>query len=128
MPNKTSYADFVNDWQRLTTSVEVNQSILPDLIELRERLLRVLAELQEIMARQDGHRAGLRAETKRLRALLQEGRDLALRVRAVIRAHLGPREEKLAEFRIPVLGRTRPVQPATEPTEPTEPPQPGNKK
>lgn len=120
MPNKTSYADFVNDWQRLATSVEVNQSILPDLIMLRDQLLSVLAELQEIMARQDGHRAGLRAETKRLRELLKEGRDLALRVRAVIRAHLGPRDEKLAEFRIPVLGRPRPAQPATEPAQPED--------
>ena len=85
-------------------------------------LSEVLAEVQSVVARQDYHRAGLRGETRRLRELLTDGRDNALRIRAAIRSHLGPRQEKLAEFRIPVLGRNRPV--STQPVPPPPPPPP----
>lgn len=124
MPNNSSYADFITDWERLIQAVDNNGNTLPDLSAQVTALTGVLTEVRSIAARQDYHRAGMRGETRRLRELLTEGRDNALRIRSAIRSHLGPRQEKLAEFRIPVLGRNRPVStqpvPPPPPAEPTE--------
>ncbi|HEX3127122.1 MAG TPA: hypothetical protein VH394_07310 [Thermoanaerobaculia bacterium] len=122
MPNKSSYADFMTDWERLLQAVNNNGNTLPNMVDPVTALTNVLTEIRSITARQDYHRAGLRGETRRLRELLTEGRDNALRIRSAIRSHLGPRQEKLAEFRIPVLGRNRPV--STQPVPPVPPPEP----
>lgn len=122
MPNRSSYADFITDWERLLQAVDNNGNTLPDISGQVTALSAVLAEVRSVGARQDYHRAGLRGETRRLRELLTDGRDSALRIRAAIRSHLGPRQEKLAEFRIPVLGRNRPA--STQPVPPPPPPPP----
>lgn len=122
MPNRSSYADFITDWERLLQAVDNNGNTLPDMTAPVTALSAVLDEVRSVAARQDYHRAGLRGETRRLRELLTDGRDNALRIRAAIRSHLGPRQEKLAEFRIPVLGRNRPV--STQPVPPPPPPPP----
>ena len=121
MPNKSKYADFITDWERLLQAVDNNGNTLPDVSVVGTALASVLTEIRSIAARQDYHRAGLRGETRRLKELLTEGRDNALRIRSSIRSYLGPRQEKLAEFRIPVLGRNRPVSAAPVPP-PPEPP------
>jgi hypothetical protein len=122
MPNKSSYADFVTDWERLLQAVDNNGNTLPDMSAQVTALTAVLTEVRSIAARQDYHRAGMRGETRRLRELLTEGRDSALRIRSSIRSHLGPRQEKLAEFRIPVLGRNRPASAAPVPPPPPDTP------
>lgn len=123
MPNKSSHADFIIDWERLLQAVANNGNTLPESLTSQiTALTNVLTETRSVVVRQDYHRAGLRGETRRLRELLTEGRDGALRIRAAIRAHLGPRQEKLAEFRIPVLGRNRPVSSAPVPELPPETP------
>lgn len=124
MPNNSSFADFMTDWERLLQAVNNNGNTLPDMDAQVTALTGVLTEMRALAASQDSHRAGLRGDSRRLRELLTEGRDNALRIRAAIRSHLGPRQEKLAEFRIPVLGRNRPVStqpvPPPPPAEPTE--------
>ena len=118
MPNNSSFADFMTDWERLLQAVNNNGNTLPDMSAQVTALTGVLTEIRSIAARQDYHRAGLRGETRRLLELLTEGRDSALRIRSSIRSYLGPRQEKLAEFRIPVLGRNRPVGTAPVPPPP----------
>jgi len=122
MPNNSSFADFMIDKKRLLQVVDTNQAILPDVSVYRDGLEGVVDELGEISARQDGHRAGLRGETRRLRELMIRGEDLARQLRSIISGHLGPRNEKLAEFRIRVLGRPRALPPTT--TDPPVPPTP----
>lgn len=122
MPNKSSYADFITDWERLLQAVANNGNTLPESLTPHiTALTNVLTETRSVITRQDYHRAGLRGETRRLQELLTEGRDNALRIRGAIRSHLGPRQEKLAEFRIPVLGRNRPVSTAPVPELPPPP-------
>jgi hypothetical protein len=120
MPKKTQ-ADFITDWERLLQAVANNGTTLPDVSTQSTALTSVLTEIRSITARQDYHRAGLRGETRRLQELLTEGRDNALRIRSAIRSYLGPRQEKLAEFRIPVLGRHRPASAAPVPPPPPPP-------
>lgn len=124
MANNSSIADHMTDFQRLLQSVNTNEEGLPDVTAPREDLEGIVAEMTAVVARQDAHRAGLRADSRRLRELMVRGADAARQIRSLIRGHLGPRNEKLSEFRIPVLGRPRALPPTTEPatTEPTKPP------
>ena len=119
MADNTSIADQVTDFQRLLQSVSTTQSSLPDITEPQEALQGTVNEMTTIMSRQDAHRAGLRADSKRLRVLLVQGADSARQIRSLIRGHLGPRNEKLVEFRIKVLGRNKALPPP-----PAEPPRP----
>ena len=122
MARNKAFADLFTDWERLLTAVNVNEPLLPELSELQEPLQAVVDEVRAIIARQDAHRAGLRADTKRLRELMVRGEDHALQLRSVIRGHLGPRNAKLAEFRLRVLGRRRELPVTEEPPTPPDPP------
>lgn len=102
-----SFADFVTAWTRLLQASDANQPILPDLTLLKGVLLGVVDELKVITARQDAHRASLQSDTQRLQELMVQGRDVATQLRAVIVSHLGPRNPKLAEFRMRFLGKPR---------------------
>ena len=120
MANNSSIADHMTDFQRLLQSVDTNEEGLPDVTAPKEDLEGIVSEMTAIVARQDAHRAGLRADSRRLRELLVQGADAARQIRSLIRGHLGPRNEKLAEFRIPVLGRPRALPSTTEPPAPPE--------
>ncbi len=118
MPNNASIADHVTDFQRLLQTVNQNEGgDLPDISQPQNSLQNTLLEMTAILSRQDAHRAGLRGDSKRLRELMVRGADFARQIRSLIRGHLGPRNEKLAEFRIPVLGRPRAL-PSTTPPPP----------
>ncbi|HWM94336.1 MAG TPA: hypothetical protein VN493_26505 [Thermoanaerobaculia bacterium] len=102
-----SFADYLTAWTRLMQSIEENQPILPDLTFLTMTLQGLINELTVITARQDAHRAGMQADTQRLNELMVRGRDTVLQLRGVIVSHLGPRNPKLAEFRVRPLGKPR---------------------
>lgn len=102
-----SFADFITHWTRLLQASEANQPILPDLALLKGALQGVVDELTVITARQDAHRASMHIDTIRLNELMVQGRDLATQLRGAILSHLGPRNPKLAEFRLRFLGKPR---------------------
>ena len=102
-----SFADFVVYWTRLLQATAANQLELPDLSVLQAMLQGVIEELNIVSAKQDVHRAGLQTETQRLLVLMVRGRDLATQLRGAIVSHLGPRNPKLAEFRMRFLGKPR---------------------
>ncbi|MEA2561567.1 MAG: hypothetical protein QOH06_3071 [Acidobacteriota bacterium] len=102
-----SFADFITYWNRLLQATMVNLGILPDLRGLPEMLQGVLDELNVVAAQQDAHRAGLQTETQRLQVLMVRGRDISMQLRSLIVSHLGPRNPKLAEFRMRFLGKPR---------------------
>jgi hypothetical protein len=115
-----SYADFITFWTRLLQAAEVNQAELPDLSTLRALLQAVIEELTIVSGRQDAHRAGLQTETQRLAVLMVRGRDIATQLRSALVSYLGPRNPKLAEFRLRFLGKPRAL-PKDEPEAPEAP-------
>lgn len=100
-----SFADFVTGWTRLLQASDTNQPILPDLSVLKGILQGIVEELRVVTARQDAHRASLLTDSQRQKELMVQGRDVAIQLRAVIVSHLGPRNPKLAEFRMRYLGK-----------------------
>ncbi|MFL6197893.1 MAG: hypothetical protein ACJ76J_01845 [Thermoanaerobaculia bacterium] len=108
MPSRNrSFADFVTSWTRLLQASDANQPVLPDITVLKGILQGVVEELNVITARQDAYRASLLTDAARQKELMVQGRDVAIQLRAVIVSHLGPRNPKLAEFRMRYLGKAQ---------------------
>lgn len=121
MVRNSSFADFIADWRRLLVALEVNVDALPDLSLQLPLLVAILAELEAVITRQDAIRVESKENAAEARDLLKRGSDVAIQIRAAVRAHLGPRNPKLAEFRVRVLGQPRRRPPAEEPVEEQKP-------
>ena len=106
-PQNRSFADYITYWSRLLQATDTNQPILPDLTQLKAILQGIVNELNVVSAAQDAHRAGLQTETQRLQLMMVRGRDAATQLRSALVSHLGPRNPKLAEFRMRYLGKPR---------------------
>ena len=120
MPNNSSFADFVNAWDRLLKAVENNEGDLPDLQTYQVSLEGVVQELRTLGARQDSLKASLRENTKAIQGLLGRGRDHAFHLRTYLKGHLGPRNERLIEYGIRPFRAARRVPP--DPILPPPPP------
>lgn len=126
MPNMSSYADYLADWERLLLAVENNEELLPDLMVQRVPLQDLLEEAKELSVRQKASMAQLREDSKRRRALVPEGRAAASRLRSALKAHFGGHSEKLVEYGIAPLRARRalPPDPVPVPVEIAEKPAP----
>lgn len=108
MPNNSSFADFIHDWEQLLAALDTNGGELPDISVHRQPLEQVLVNAKSISARQDAHRAGLGLATRELEAVMLDGRDAANRVRNFLRSHYGVRSDKLTEYGVkPLRQRSR---------------------
>jgi hypothetical protein len=114
MPNaNSSYADIVRDWEKLLTSTKENASDLVEAERHRAALEEHLAATKVLKAKQDANRAEKQENTRELKAALVKGRELAIRLRGVVRANLGPRSELLTKFGVaPLRKRSRAGKPA----------------
>jgi hypothetical protein len=110
MVKSTSLADYMADWRRLLhlLAVNVGLGLLPDMPVLSGTLEAALVSLEQSTAQQDAIRGDAKDNALATREHLQLGSDAALQLRAAIRSHLGPRNPRLAEFRVRVLGPRRP--------------------
>ena len=110
MVKSTSFADYMADWRRLLhlLAINISDGLLPDMPVLRGALEAALVSLEQSTAQQDAIRGEAKDNAATSREHLQLGSDAALQLRAAIRSHMGPRNPKLAEFRVRVLGPRRP--------------------
>lgn len=95
---KGSLADFVTDWDRLVKNVATNAAELPDLAVYKAPLEQLLAKAQEGMARAKIHQGLKQEENKAVQTLIDAGKEAAVKLRAAIKAHLGPRSERLIDY------------------------------
>jgi hypothetical protein len=127
---KSSKADIVQDAERLVRSVEANPDDLAGATEEKTALEAGLAEVRTLITRQMNAIGEKQKATQELRAAMRRMLDLTIQVRAVIKAKLGPRTEKLVEYLVPPLRpRRRKAPTSTPPSTPPptgseEPPQP----
>ena len=105
MSNTRSYADIVYDWEVLLDAVEENLEVLPDVELERGALRQILEKARGLKARQDSLTDSRKRVTQELTDLIGLGRDLAIQLRAAARLKLGPRNERLAQFRVAPLRR-----------------------
>ena len=117
MPRDPQYGVTVNGWDRLLVPLEANKQDLPHLETHRALLAGMVAQVREISAQHTAMAASKQEATKRLQALLVEGRKLATFLRTGVRQQYGNRSEKLVEFDLqPLRVRTRPAAEGAKPT------------
>jgi hypothetical protein len=107
MARGKSFTGVVGDWKGLLEAVERNPDVQPSVEVERQALAQSLAEAEELKARQDELTARRQEVTQLLKASLEKGKDVAMRVRAITKGKVGPRNEKLVHFKVAPL-RKRP--------------------
>jgi hypothetical protein len=118
MSNAQSFAELMEDWEALRLAVLDNAPNLPDVQRAQAAFELILPQIKEMKARQDSLTAARQEATQSLNKLLADGRELAIRLRAVVKSNLGPKSERLVQFGVaPLRKRTR--KPVTKPPEGT---------
>jgi hypothetical protein len=121
MPNNKAQADFVTDWEATLTNCRNRAAELPDLSSYIVPLETLLAEAKVLTARKKSLRGVKQQETLDLQEVMSNGREAAIRLRAALKAHYGPKSERLIEFGMrPLRKRVRKPEAEVKP-KPVEP-------
>ncbi len=110
MAKSNSYAGVIDDWLGLLEAVERNPEVQPSLDTERQSLASVLKEVQDLKARQEELKALRQEITQKLSETVGRGKEVAIRVRSVVRGKVGPKSERLVHFKVAPL-RKRPRKP-----------------
>lgn len=116
MPDINSYADVLRDWEALQEAVQRTPELLPILEAEGKSLAESAVQVQNLLARQEELKALRQEVTQQLRAAVVAGREMAIRVRAVAKGKVGPKNERLVHFRVPPI-RRRPRRAAAKPSD-----------
>ncbi|MEO6195522.1 MAG: hypothetical protein ABIS20_21075 [Thermoanaerobaculia bacterium] len=108
MAREPKYGITLNGWERLLASLEANGQDFPQFESYRTQLKAMLTAVQETSAQQTAMAATKQEASKRLQAMLADGRKLANFLRSGVRQRYGNRAEKLVEFDLkPLRSRVR---------------------
>jgi hypothetical protein len=114
-PAKSSHADINLDAEKLLGAVEANPSLLPNLDEQFAPVKETLDEIKTLTTRQETLKADKQKITQDLKAARARLQDRTIQLRAAIKGKLGPRTEKLVEFKLqPLRKRSRASKPPVE--------------
>jgi uncharacterized protein YPO0396 len=123
MPQITSFADLIRDWEKLLSACQENSAALASVEPQRLTLNILLARGRELKDRQDALTAQKQQTTQELEALKEEGREAARRLRGAVKSLLGTRSELLVRFNMAPLRKRGPrktfVKPPEAPNAPT---------
>jgi hypothetical protein len=110
MPNNSSLADTLLEAEQAIASLLANADQLPSAGKHREPLEKALSEVKDLSALQQRLIADKQKVTQDLNAASRRVKDLLLHLRAAVRSDIGPRSEKLVEFKVaPLRPRQRKV-------------------
>ncbi|HEV8577897.1 MAG TPA: hypothetical protein VGX68_02345 [Thermoanaerobaculia bacterium] len=96
---------FMAGWQKLIAAVEAHEVELPEVSHYKADLELAVAELKTSKARQTELEKRRRQATREVCEQKADCRELALRLKSLILAHFGPKDERLADFGIQRRGR-----------------------
>jgi len=100
MPKITAYAPIFRDWEALLGAVQSNAGLLPGTDPLKAELESMLAKTREMKVQQEDFLGKRRATTQALQQLVDQGQEVARKLRAQIVSSLGSRTELLKQFGI----------------------------
>jgi hypothetical protein len=111
----TSQADMGQHWTGLLDATEKNPE-LQQLVEADSQLLKqFLVDVQSLKAQQADLGAQRQEVTQKLKTVLAQGNEVAMRIRAMARAKLGLRSERLVHFSVAPLRRRGARKPVVKP-------------
>jgi hypothetical protein len=100
-----SQADMSQHWTGLLDATEKNPE-LQQLVEVDSQTLKqFLVDMQSLKAQQADLGAQRQEVTQKLKAVLAQGNEVAMRIRAMAKAKLGLRSERLVHFNVAPLRR-----------------------
>lgn len=101
-----TYAETRDGWLRLLPPLATYTADFPHLEPLRFQLESVTVQVGDLLAQQADLAASKQDVSKRLQALIAEGRQTAALLRAAVKQRYGTRSEKLTAFNLqPFRGR-----------------------
>jgi hypothetical protein len=98
MPNFASFAAVMRDWESLLAAYKAHAELLPDLEVHRALLEKQLLQAKALKDKQDLEEGLRRKTTQELKAVIDEGREQAIALRGLVKAHLGRKDKLLAQF------------------------------
>jgi hypothetical protein len=117
MPKITAYGNTFRDWEGLLGAVERNATTVVVDDALKAELANLLAKVREIKVEQEDLLGKSRGMTEVLRQTVDDGREVARKIRAQVLGRLGSKTELLKQYGIPP-GRRRTRAPKTPLTPP----------
>jgi hypothetical protein len=117
MRRKTSYADFLTDWQHLLATVNA----IPELSGSRHKanLENLMSQIALLTTRQAQLQAAKQTASLDLKQLIVNGKDVERDLTAAMKAHFGSRSEELVQFRVAPLRQSRKAKPGGSETPPS---------
>jgi hypothetical protein len=116
MAGINSYADILEDWEGLLEAVQRTPDLQASVEPEHQALAQSVAEVQGLKARQQELIALRQEVTQQLGVAVAKGKEVAIRVRSVVRGKIGPKSERLVHFRVsPIRKRPRKPEPAVKP-------------
>ena len=101
-----TYPETRDNWLRLLPALLANAADFPHLEAPRLQLESITVQVDDLLTQQAALSASKQDVSKRLQALIAEGRQLAAFLRAGVKQRYGTRSEKLAAFHLqPFRGR-----------------------
>src|SRR5436305_11397740 len=119
MPEITAKGNVFRDWEALLGACTMNAALLPGRDDLQTALAALLAQARDLKIQQENFAGNRLATTQRLTKAIEDGQELARRIRTFVISHLGTDSKLLSQFGIPTRGR-KGRKSKTPPTPPVE--------
>jgi hypothetical protein len=126
MPSPSSQADIIVDAEGMLDALSRDPVLQAGVVDEHQELDDALDAVRVLKGQQKEHNARRQETTQLLLKALERLREAALRLRAAVKAKLGPYSERLVQFNVaPIRRRSRkPEKPPEEEPDPPPPPPP----
>jgi hypothetical protein len=95
----------IRNTEALLEAADRTPEVQPDVERLRLAVVQELGEVKTLKARQEELTAQKQEVTQKLRAAIERLEDVSIIFRAVVKGKLGPRNERLVQFKVAPLRR-----------------------
>jgi hypothetical protein len=119
MPEITAKGKIFRDWEGLLGACTMNAALLPGRDDLQTALAALLAQARDLKIQQENFAGNRSATTQRLTQAIEDGQELARRIRSFVITQLGSDSKHLSQFGIPVRQK-RARKSKTTPSPPVE--------
>jgi hypothetical protein len=119
MPEITAKGKVFRDWEGLLGACAMNTTLLPGRDDLQTALAALLAQARDLKIQQENFAGNRLATTQRLTKAIEDGQELARRIRTFVISQLGTESKLLSQFGIPPREKKR-RKSKTTPTPPVE--------
>ena len=97
---KVALADTLVDWDLLIASARKRVAKHPEIMPVLEALERLRDRSKALEAERQSLQARRQVATQELREAREEGKDVAIRLRSMLKSALGTQNEALVEFNV----------------------------